>query len=351
MTVSQSTHRRFGATGLQIPRVVFGTGSLGNLFLAIGDDAKRELVREWFAQMPKPVAIDNAGKYGAGLSLEVLGRELAALGIDRSDVIISNKLAWRRVPLTTPEPTFEPGVWIDIEHDAVQDISYNGILRCYEDGCRMLGEYQPQLISVHDPDEYLDSAADADDRNKRLDDIRGAYRALAELRDAGKAAGVGVGSKDWRVIRELDQHCELDWVMIANSFTIMDHPPELVEFIDALTNRDIAVINSAVFHGGFLVGGNSFDYRPIDPTDPEDADRLKWRERFQAVCERHGQQPFDAAVAFAISHPGIASVAMSTSRPDRIAEMVHAATTPLAPEFWQSMRGEGLIDQDYAHLL
>ena len=193
----------------------------------------------------------------------------------------------------------------------------------------MLGEYQPQLISVHDPDEYLDFAADADDRNERVDNMRGAYRALAELRNAGKAAGVGVGSKDWQVIRELDQHCELDWVMIANSFTIMDHHPELVEFIDALTNRDIAMINSAVFHGG-LFGGKLSTTRPIDPTDPEDADRLKWRERFQAVSERHGQQPFDAAVAFAISHPGIASVAMSTSRPDRIAEMVHAATTPLA---------------------
>ena len=111
--MSESTHQPFGKTGLQIPRVVFGAGVLGNLFVAKDDQAKRELIREWFAQMPKPVAIDSDGKYGAGLSLEVLGRELAALGIEPQDVIISNKLAWRRVPLTTPEPTFEPGVWID----------------------------------------------------------------------------------------------------------------------------------------------------------------------------------------------------------------------------------------------
>ena len=117
--MNRSKHQSFGRTGLEMPRVVFGATCLGNLFVAMSDAAKAELVRQWFAQMPKPVAIDSAGKYGAGLSLEVIGRELSAMGIDQSDVIISNKLAWRRVPLTTPEPTFEPGVWIDIQHDAV----------------------------------------------------------------------------------------------------------------------------------------------------------------------------------------------------------------------------------------
>ncbi len=175
--MNESTHQPFGNTGLQIPRVVFGATVLGNLFVAMNDQAKHDLIREWFAQMPKPVAIDSAGKYGAGLSLEVLGRELAALGVDPADVIISNKLAWRRVPLTTPEPMFEPGVWINIDYDAVQEISYDGILRCHEDGCKMLGDYSPQLVSVHDPDEYLAAACDADDRRKRLADIQDAYRA------------------------------------------------------------------------------------------------------------------------------------------------------------------------------
>ena len=114
-----NTHHPFGNTGLTMPRVVFGATCLGNLFVAMSDDQKRELIRQWFEQMPKPVAIDSAGKYGAGLSLEVLGRDLAALGMTPQDVVISNKLAWRRTPLTTPEPTFEPGVWVGLQHDAV----------------------------------------------------------------------------------------------------------------------------------------------------------------------------------------------------------------------------------------
>jgi D-threo-aldose 1-dehydrogenase len=343
----ESTHRPFANTGLEIPRVVFGATVLGNLFVAMSDAAKRELIKEWFAQMPAPVAIDTAGKYGAGLSLEVIGRELAALDVDPSDVIISNKLAWRRVPLTTPEPMFEPGVWIDIEHDAVQEISYDGIMRCYDDGCRMLGDYRQQLISVHDPDEYLAAATGDADREQRLADITGAYRALSELRDQGRAAGVGVGAKDWRVIRELDQHCDFDWVMMANSFTIMNHPPELVEFIDSLAQRNVAVINSALMHGGFLVGGDFLDYRKIDPSDPGDAESLRWREQFVDVCRHHGQQPFDVAVAFGTSHPAITSVALSTSRPERVESMVRAATREMPAEVWASLREAGLIDPDY----
>src|SRR5690606_20692148 len=128
------------------------------------------------------VVIDTAGTNGAGLALEVLRRELEALQVDPADVLISNKLAWRRVPLTTSEPTFEPGAWIDIQHDAVQDISYNGILRCWAEGSELLGPYHARLLSVHDPDEYLAAASDEGDRQRRLNDILSAYRALTELR-------------------------------------------------------------------------------------------------------------------------------------------------------------------------
>src|SRR5690606_37729818 len=195
------------------------------------------------------VVIDTAGTNGAGLALEVLRRELEALQVDPADVLISNKLAWRRVPLITPEPTFEPGAWSDIEHDAVQDISYDGILRCWEDGHVLLGPYRARLLSVHDPDEYLAAASDTQDRQRRLSDILNAYRALMELRECGEATAIGVGAKDWRIIRELDQHVELDWVMLANSFTIMNHPAELIELMTSLAARDITVINSALMHG------------------------------------------------------------------------------------------------------
>jgi D-threo-aldose 1-dehydrogenase len=192
----------------------------------------------------------------------MLGKCFGELGVKSEDVIISNKLAWVRKPLRTVEPTFEPGVWKDIKHDAEQKISYEGTIECWEKGCELLGQdYKPLLVSVHDPDEYLKGASSKNEREKRFKDIIDAYRALIELKEQGKTRAVGVGAKDWQVIKQISEKIELDWVMFANSLTIMKHPPLLIEFIESLSQKGVGIINSAVFHGGFLVGSNFFDYK------------------------------------------------------------------------------------------
>ena len=332
---------------LQLPKLIFGATTLGNLFVARSDQEKHDLIAQWFRHSELPVVIDSAGKYGAGLSLQVIGRELQSLGVAASDVIISNKLGWRRVPLRSPEPTFEPGAWIDIDHDAVQDISRDGILRCWQEGNELLGQYRASLLSVHDPDEYLAAAIDSDDRRRRLDDIVAAYQTLADLRDQGEATAIGVGAKDWRTIRELNQYCDFDWVMMANSFTIMNHPQELVLFIDQLASQDVAIINSALMHGGFLTGGDYCDYRPLDPAVAADAKKLKWRSDYFAACRDLDVDPFDVAVAFGLSHPAIRSVALSTSRPDRVEALVASVNRQFPVAVWDALKQRGLIDTDY----
>lgn len=326
-----------------LPRLIFGATTLGNLFVARSDAEKRALIRQWFVQPQRPVVIDSAGKYGAGLSLEVIGRQLAALSVPADEVIISNKLGWRRVPLRGPEPTFEPGAWIDLRHDAVQDISRDGILRCWRQGDELLGPYRASLLSVHDPDEYLAAAADQADRKRRFDHIIAAYGALVELRNAGEILAVGVGAKDWRVIRQLDRHCDFDWVMLANSYTIMRHPEELGELLDSLASRGVWVINSALLHGGFLSGGDFFDYRRLDPADADDAARLHWRRRYLEVCRELAEDPFSVAVSFGMAHPAIRSVALSTSRPSRVGSLVAAVDHSIPPAVWDRLADEGLI--------
>lgn len=336
-----------GKTGLEIPNIVFGATTLGNLFRAVSEQEKSDIVAQWLGCGLPLVAIDSAGKYGAGLSLEVIGRELKRHHADMSSVLISNKLGWRRVPLQGAEPTFEPGVWFELQYDAVQDISYDGILRCWEEGNQLLSGYNAQLVSVHDPDEYLAAANSPEDRRHRLEDIVAAYRALCELRDARQVAAVGVGAKNWQVIRELSDHCDFDWVMFANSFTIMHHPPELIQFMRTLADRQIGIINSALFHGGFLLGGSFFDYRAINPQDAVDQSRLQWRTRFQEACNQLGYSPFEVGVAFGKSHPAVTSIALSSSRPDRVAEHVRTASITLPPEAWKRLKQLQLVDADY----
>ncbi len=339
--------RAFGNTGLEVPPIVFGSTGLGNLFAAPPDSRKRAVIEEWFKSIDGPVVIDSAGKYGAGLALENIGRFLKELEVSPDRVIISNKLAWRRVPLKSPEPTFEPGVWVDLKHDAVQDISYEGILRCYGHDNKLLDGYAPQLVSVHDPDEYLDAAVDDADRESRWDDVAGAYRALTELKHDGAVAGVGVGAKDWKTVRQFAQRFELDWLMIANSFTIHSHPAELVDFISQQQQNGVAVINSAVFNGGFTVGGDFYNYRKIDPSSEADQNKLAWRQRLRTACERLQVDVADAGVVFGLSHPGISAVALSSTRPSRVATQVAAVQKRLPDEFWEELKDQELIDRDY----
>ncbi len=342
---------QLGKTNLHVSPIIFGTSCLGNLYQALGNDTKREIISEWFKWVESPVVIDTAGKYGAGLALEVIGKSLGELGINADQIIISNKLGWYRTELKTPEPTFEPGVWMGLEHDAVQKINYKGILECWEQGNELLGgNYNTEILSVHDPDEYITQAQSEQEREKRLSDVIEAYHALTELRKKGKATAIGVGAKDWRIIRELTRYVDLDWIMLAISLTIMKHTPELLEFIEELTKRNIGVINSAVFHGGFLTGSEFFDYRKVDPSSSADKPLFRWRELFHRICNDCKVKPSEACVQFGISPPGIISVALNTSKPERVKENVEMVQSIIPDEFWAAMKRENLIDPDYPFL-
>jgi len=344
-----TTHRPLGKTGLVVPPIVFGTSCLGNLYEVVPDETKLAIVSEIFRHCPAPVVLDSAGKYGAGLALEVIGNSLRWLGIAASQVVISNKLAWYRVPLRGTEPTFERGVWAGIAHDAEARISYEGILQCYEQGNALLGaDHAAQVVSVHDPDEYLAAAKSPDERQRRFDDVLGAYRALFELKSRGVVRAVGIGSKDWRVIREIAEHVDLDWVMFACSLTVYSHPPELLDFIAQLHARGVGMINSAVFHAGFLTGGAWFDYRKPDPV--ADAGLFRWREKFLAVCRRFDVKPADVCVQFGLAVAGVVAVALNTGKPERIKDNVVSACNPIPPALWRALKDERLVSAGFKYV-
>jgi D-threo-aldose 1-dehydrogenase len=351
ISVKLTEKKPLGKTGLNVPRIIYGTSYLGNLYRALPYEDKLALMQKWFECTEKPVVIDSAGKYGAGLALEMIGKGLADLGIAPEDIVISNKLGWYRVPLVTDEPTFEPGAWADLENDAIQTFSYDGIVKCHEQGNKLLGgTYRTDLVSVHDPDEYLFAARGDEDRAKRLEGILESYQALFDLKKEGKVKAVGIGSKDWKTIRELYEHVRFDWVMLANSFTIFHHPPELLTFIDKLHGDKVGIINSAVFHGGFLTGGGLFDYQDISPASDKGRIIFPWRENFNKICARHQVRPGDACIHFSMSHPAIVSMALNTSKPEKMNRNVETLQRNIPVAFWTDLKANGLIDQDYRYL-
>ncbi|MFD0750178.1 aldo/keto reductase [Mucilaginibacter calamicampi] len=330
-----------------LPRIIFGTASLGNLFVELEYGVKREIISECFNRSTGKVVFDSAGKYGAGLALESIGKALTELNIDPERVVINNKLGWYRTELKTPEPTFEKGVWIGLKNDAVQMISYDGMMKCFEQGNQLLNGWASEMVSVHDPDEYLAAAVSTEDEARRYNDILEAYRALADLKASGKAKSVGIGAKDWRTIIRIAKDVKLDWIMIANSMTIKSHPAELLEFIADMDKKGVPIINSAVFHSGFLIGGNHYDYKLVDENFPGSSDLLKWREDFFATCKEFEVTPAQACVAYALNIPGVKSVALSTTNPLRVKDNINMAHTVIPKDFWAKMVERGLLDSPF----
>ena len=323
--------------------IVFGTSCLGNLYREIPFETKVEIVAEWFKAFEHPV-IDSAGKYGAGLSLECIGKALKALGKMNGDLTISVKLGWRRSKRLNPgeEQTFEPGAWKGIEYDAMQDISYNGILRCYEEAKELLGGFPIDLVSVHDPDEYLahaESQRGGDVENSAfsasLREIKEAYDALFELKARGEVESVGIGSKDWRAIEMLwREGVRFDWAMFACQPTLLVHPPELISFVNELKVAGVTLIDSAVFNGGFLIGSDMLDYRKADPE--KDAEAFAFRERYLDLCRRYGLDPAAPAVEYAY-RLGFDAVALNTASPNRILKNAAYADAQAPEAFWREL--------------
>jgi D-threo-aldose 1-dehydrogenase len=297
MNISAGQRRPFGALGLTIPPIVFGTAALGNVPQVIPEQRKLEICGEWFQHVAPPVFIDTAYRHGDGLALEVLGRMLHRLDLEGGEVVIH----------------------LTLDADRVADD--------WEKNCRLLGsKYRPKLVSVCDADEN-------------------AWRAVGELKSAGLVLGAGVATRDFGALVSLAP--SPDWMVLTGGLTLMRHPAGLLASMAELAARQIPIIVSGVFDGGFLVGNNRLDGLLLSAEDPADRSLLTWRTAFVALCHGHGITPAQACIEFALLQPGVVAVLLNSSHPDRVAENASYVQRLVPDLFWASMKEEGLLATDH----
>lgn len=330
MTISDADHRPFGKTGLSAPPIVFRGDVLDNAARVIPDQTKRVICGEWFQRVTRPVFIEVSHN-GRGHAVLELGRMLRRLDISSNDVVIN--------------------LGITCAADLPSAMSRDAVSSSYHKACKLFGEaYTPRLATLVATEEHLTAAASPADRAKSAIATLDAIHAMTELKSAKKIAGVGVRCRDWRIAKELSDSTELDFISLDGGITILRHPPELVEFFKNLVERQIAVIATGVFHGGFLVGGSRFDDRVVSPDDPANQSLLAWRKAFTSLCHGHGVRPAHACIQFALSAPGVTAVSLSTTHAERVAENVEAVVNRIPAGLWASVKEEGLLETDYAYL-
>ncbi|MEV4174475.1 aldo/keto reductase [Nonomuraea sp. NPDC049709] len=364
--------------GIDLPRYGFGGAPIGNLYDEVAEEQARATVD---AAWESGVRLyDTAPHYGLGLSERRLGAALAG----RSGYLLSTKVGRLLRPKPTrPDPgdtgpsggghgdTGTSGVGRDgagasgvgrdgggasgvgrdgggasgvgrdgasgagrddegfdvpAELERVWDFSRDGVRTSLEESLARLGLPAVDLALIHDPDDHVEQA------------IGEAYPALAELRAEGRIQAIGVGMNQWQAPLRFVRETDIDVVMLAGRYTLLDQSG--LPLLEECAERGVKVLAAGVFNSGILAThepSGTYNYQPAP------ADLVEKARRIAAVCERHGVTLPQAAMAFPLRHPAIATIVLGARAPQEVVENAALWSRPVPEALWEELVAEGLL--------
>lgn len=320
--------RRIGSARLAIGPLGIGLAPLGNLFTAVSDAqaqatlaaAASEGIR-WF---------DVAPYYGFGLAEKRLGEFLR--GAARPQIIVSTKVGRVLNPVASA-PAHSHFV-SPLPYEPVFDFSSAGIERSHEDSLRRLGVDRVSILLLHDVDYRHHPHTHRALTRQLLDE---ALPALARIKHQGGADAIGLGINEWEVGYEILSSAEIDCVLLASRYTLLDQSAATSGFLDACRRRNVAVFAAGVFSSGFLAGGSSYEYQPANEA------ALRRREQLAERARAHGVPLAALALQFTAAHPAIASVVVGARSAREVAEILAWRRAHIPAELWAELRAAGLI--------
>ena len=300
-------------------RLVFGGGPIGGLYAPVSDEAAAAtLEAAWDAGIR---AFDTAPHYGVGLSERRIGDFLA--GHRRAEFVVSTKVGRVLVPAADTADGAE-GFYGTPALTRVLDYSGDGVLRSLEDSLRRLRLDRVDIALIHDPDEHTAEA------------LESAYPALARLRSQGVIGAVGVGVNSAPLAEWFVTRCDLDCVLVAGRYTLLDQSAARSLFPLCLS-RGVAVLAAGVFNSGILADprdGARYDYAPAAP------DVLARARHVRDVCARYGVPVAAAALRYALRHPAVTAAVIGVRSPEEIRADAGYASAAIPEALWADLAGD-----------
>jgi D-threo-aldose 1-dehydrogenase len=306
--------------GLEVTEIGFGAASLGNLYRATTDDEAHAAVdRAWAGGIRY---FDTAPHYGLGLSERRLGAALARR--PRDQYVLSTKVGRLLDPNPHPTGSDLAAGGFAVRDDFVRrfDFTRDGIHRSLESSLGRLGLDRVDVVYVHDPDDDVDAA------------IGQAIPALVELRDQGVVGAVGVGMNQWAAPLRMVRETDLDVVMLAGRWTLLDRSG--APLLDECADRGVAIVAAAPFNSGLLAldrppAGARFDYGPASDAVLARANELA------DICERHGARLPAAALQFPLRREPVVSVVVGLRKPEQVTSTLQLAAEPITEAAWAEL--------------
>jgi D-threo-aldose 1-dehydrogenase len=309
---------------VEVTRLGLGTAGIGNLYEAVDDETALSTVdAAWDAGIRY---FDTAPHYGLGLAERRLGRALR--GRPREQYVVSTKVGRLLIP-GEGGSDLANGFAVPASYRRIWDFSAGGVRRGVDESLARMGLDRVDIVLLHDPEE-------SDEPETALSQ---GFPALARLRDEGVVGAVGVGSKQVAILHRFVRETDIDLVMIAGRYTLLEQPA-LPELLPACVQSGVSVLNAGVFNSGLLATdepGGHYEYAP-----PPDSVIARART-IAAVCHRHGVSLPQAALAFARRHPAVASVVVGAAGPDQVIRNAALFAAPPPEALWDDLVHSGLL--------
>lgn len=262
---------------------------------------------------------DTAPLYGGGLSEDRLGKLLGA--IPRDSYVLSTKVGrYRPYAAQISNPMDNPGDW----HDYSADVT----LRSVEASLQRLGTDRLDIVFVHDCDAHIPQALD------------GALPALAQLKSEGVIGAIGCGSNIAATHTALVQQADLDVLMVAGRFTLLDQSARTPLF--SLTqSKGITVELAAPFNSGILATGTADTSTRFDYMAP-DAPILARVREIEAICAAHDVTLKRAALGYSAAHQAVSRLVLGLIHADGLASNLADLADPPPPALWDALAEIGI---------
>lgn len=308
---------------LELTRLSLGTAPLAGLFKSVDVSESDQLIRTALENGMN--YFDTAPLYGHGLAEERLGRILS--NVTKPFVLqtkVGRVLNW--VEKADPVPWFPDA---DPHVQPVFDYSADGIKRSLDDSLKRLGVDQIDIALMHDAENHISEA------------INIAYPVLADLKRQGIIKAVGIGINFCDVAIEIMKSVDLDIVLLAGRYTLLDQSAQNKLLPYALERRvDITI--GGVFNSGVLADpkpGATFEYLPASD------EIIKKAQDIGAFLKNLGIPLTAAALQFPLRHPAVTSVLTGSRNSKELLANAADFDLELPEDIWNQLEDAGLIEK------
>jgi D-threo-aldose 1-dehydrogenase len=305
---------------LQVTELGLGGGPLGNHTRAISDEAALATIdAAWIGGVRY---FDTAPHYGLGLSERRMGRALRTR--PREEFALSTKVGRLLEPNPHPTGSDLRAADFDVPDDLVRrfDYSRDGVRRSIDASLERLGLDHVDIVYVHDADDHVDEA------------IAQAIPALIELREQGVITAVGVGMNQWQAPLRMIRETDLDVVMLAGRWTLLDRSGQ--PLLEECAERGVQIVAAAPFNSGLLARDRpSADSTYNYVRAPQAV--LARAAALAEVADRFGVPLPAAALQFPLQSPVVAAVVAGLQTVEEVAAALANASAPIPDEAWPQL--------------